>query len=68
MISLAFFHGKWYNIREIINSRLEDAMYMDFTVKIPDVTILLSATTIPEGNSPFQRAPALANALRMTLT
>ena len=36
MISLAFFHGKWYNIREIINSRLEDAMYMDFTVKIPD--------------------------------
>ena len=33
---LVFFHGIWYNIREKINSRLEGAMYLDFTVKIPD--------------------------------
>ena len=26
----------WYNKREIINSHLEDAMYLDFTVRIPD--------------------------------
>ena len=36
MVFLAFSHGVWYNNREINNSRLEDAMYLDFTVRIPD--------------------------------